>query len=68
MKITSKALLAKALTKIGFELTDANYYPNYRNCSNVDCWTVRVECNGTEYVIEGDTVQEVYDNVLTELM
>ncbi|AUR88757.1 hypothetical protein NVP2117O_79 [Vibrio phage 2.117.O._10N.261.45.E9] len=65
--IRSKAQLTKAIEKQGFKFEDAMYYPEYRNTPTL-CWSVWVSCNGTEYMIEGDTVNEVYENLLEELM
>lgn len=67
-QVSTKAQLKKALSQRGFTLTDAMYYPNYRNVSNVDCWTIHVECLGNEYVIEADTVQELLLKVESDLM
>ena len=66
--VSSKAQLKTALKQRGFDLTDATYYPQFRNCSNVDCWSIYVECLGTEYFIEADTVQGLLEKVEADLM
>lgn len=68
MKATSKNQLIKIVTeKLGFEVVEVRYFPQYRN-TMFQCWDIELVYQGTEYLIEGNTVQELLDNILEELM
>ena len=66
--IKSKAQLITAIEeKLGFNFVSGAYYPQYKN-TMTKCWTVNIAYQGTQYEIEGDTVNEVYENIQKELL
>lgn len=68
MNVSSKAQLVNAVeTKLGFKVVETRYFPQYRN-TTMPCWDIEVEYAGTVYFVEGDTVQELYDNIIEELL
>lgn len=60
-------LIKKVEKELGFKVVGLEYYPQYRNCET-KCWDIKVSYQSQEYKLEANTINELLEVIVEELM
>lgn len=60
-------LINKIEKTLGFKVVELRYFSQYRNCET-PCWDIELDFQGEKYQVEANTITELYENIIEELM